>query len=111
MCYRLSRVPQNIKIVRGDIPWVRSGKRLEKIEDLCSVANEIATNSNTRRPCVAVGDVLFREDTWTFSIGPRGISLGPVTAALFRVLLMNANRIVSKQQLLRSVPEEFDASA
>lgn len=98
------------KIVRGDIPWVRSGKRLEKIEDLCSVANEIATNSNTRRPCVAVGDVLFREDTWTFSIGPRGISLGPVTAALFRVLLMNANCIVSNQQLMRAIPEEIDAS-
>ena len=99
-----------VKVVRGDIPWVRSGKRLEEIEDLCSVANEIATNSNTRRPCIAVGDVLFREDTGTFSIGPREISLGPVTAALFRVLLMNANRIVSNQQLMRSVPEELDAS-
>ena len=98
------------KIVRGDIPWVRSGKRLEKLEDLCSVANEIATNSNTRRPYVAVGDVLSREDTWTFSIGPREMSLGPVTAALFRVLLMNANRVVSNQQLMRSVPEDFDAS-
>jgi DNA-binding winged helix-turn-helix (wHTH) protein len=98
------------KIVRGDIPWVRSGERLEKLEDLCSAANEIATNSNTRRPCAAVGDVLFREDTWTFSIGPREISLGPVTAAVFRVLLLNANRIVSNQQLMKSVPEDFDAS-
>jgi DNA-binding winged helix-turn-helix (wHTH) protein len=98
------------KIVRGDIPWVRSGKRLEKLEDLCSVADEIATNSNTRRPCVAVGDVLFREDTWTFSIGPREISLGPVTAALFRVLLMNANRVVSNEKLMRCVPEDFDLS-
>jgi DNA invertase Pin-like site-specific DNA recombinase/DNA-binding winged helix-turn-helix (wHTH) protein len=102
--------PAKQKIVRGDIPWVRSGKRLEKIEDLCSVAREIATSSNTRRPCVAVGDVLFREDTWTFSIGARGISLGPVTGALFRALLINANRIVSNQQLMRSVPEGFDAS-
>jgi hypothetical protein len=49
--------------VRGDIPWVRLGKRLERLEDLCNVAHEIATISNTRRPCVAVCDVLFREDT------------------------------------------------
>jgi DNA-binding winged helix-turn-helix (wHTH) protein len=98
------------KIVRGDTPWVRSGKKLEDLEDLCSIANEIAANSDTSRACIAVGDVLIREDIWTFSIGPREVSFGPVTAAIFRMLLMNANRIVSNQQLMRSVPEEFDAS-
>jgi DNA invertase Pin-like site-specific DNA recombinase/DNA-binding winged helix-turn-helix (wHTH) protein len=98
------------KIVRADTPWVRSGKKLENLDDLCSIANEIATSSNTRRPCIAVGDVLIREDTWTFSIGPREISLGPVTAALFRVLLMNANRVVSNEKLMRSVPEDLDLS-
>jgi len=98
------------KIVRGDTPWVRSGKKLETLEDLCSIANEIATSSNTRRACIAVGDVLIREDTWTFSIGPREISFGPVTAALFRVLLMNANRVVSNEKLMRSVPDGVDLS-
>lgn len=98
------------KIVRGDIPWVCSGKKLEKLEDLCNVGNEIATSSNTRRACIAVGDVLIREDIWTFSIGPREISLGPVTAALFRVLLMNANRIVPSETLLGGVPDDFDSS-
>jgi DNA-binding winged helix-turn-helix (wHTH) protein len=98
------------KIVRGDTPWVRSGKKLENLQDLCSVANEVATRSNTRQACIAIGDVLIREDTWTFSIGPREISLGPVTAALFRTLLMNANNIVSTEKLMRSVPEGFDWS-
>ena len=98
------------KIVRADIPWVRSGKELENLEGLCSVANEIAASSNTRLPCIAVGDVLIRDDTWTFSIGPREISCGPITAALFRVLLMNANRVVSRETLMRSVPEDFDLS-
>ena len=98
------------KILRGDTPWVRSGKKLENLEDLCTVANEIATISNTRRPCVAVGDVLIREDTWTFTVGPREISFGPVTATLFRMLLMNANRIVSNERLLRAVPQDFDLS-
>jgi DNA-binding winged helix-turn-helix (wHTH) protein len=98
------------KIVRGDTSWVRSGKKLENLEDLCSVANEIATSSNTRRACIAVGDVLIREDTWTFSIGPEEISFGPVAAALFRVLLMNANRVVSNEKLMRASPEDFDLS-
>ena len=98
------------KIVRGDTPWVRSGKKLEDLDDLCSIANEIAANSNTRRACIAVGDVLIREDIWTFSIGPREVSFGPVTAALFRMLLMNANRVVSNEKLMRSVPEDFDLS-
>jgi DNA-binding winged helix-turn-helix (wHTH) protein len=98
------------KIVRGDTHWVRSGKKLEDLDDLCSIANEIATSSDTRRACIAVGDVLIREDTWTFSIGPTEISLGPVTAALFRVLLMNANRVVSNGKLIRSIPEDFDLS-
>jgi DNA-binding winged helix-turn-helix (wHTH) protein len=98
------------KIVREDTPWVRSGKRLDHLEDLCTVANEIAISSNTRRPCIAVGDVMIREDTWTFSIGPREISFGPVTAALFRTLLMNANSVVSKQKLMKCLPEDFDLS-
>ncbi len=101
--------PSHSKL-RGDTAWVRSGKKLDNLEDLCSIANEIATSSNTRRACIAVGDVLIREDTWTFSIGPREISLGPVTAALFRVLLLNANRVVSNEKLMRAVPEDFDLS-
>jgi DNA-binding response OmpR family regulator len=98
------------KIIRRDTAWVRSGKKLENLQDLCSVANEIAMSSNTRQACIAVGDVLIRENTWTFSIGPREISLGPITAALFRVLLMNANHLVSNEKLMRCVPEDFDLS-
>jgi DNA-binding winged helix-turn-helix (wHTH) protein len=98
------------KIVRADTPWVRSGKKLENLEDLCNIANEIAICSNTRHACIAVGDILIREDTWTFSIGSREISFGPFTAALFRVLLMNANRVVSKKQLMKCVPKGFDLS-
>lgn len=96
------------KIVRADTPWVRAGKKLENLIDLCSIANEIATGSDTRRACIAVGDVLIRDDIWTFSIGAREISLGPVTAALFRVLLTNANCVVPNQTLIRSIPEDFD---
>jgi DNA invertase Pin-like site-specific DNA recombinase len=98
------------KIVRADTPWVRSGRKLESLEDLCSIANEIATNSNTCQTCIPVGDVLIREDSWTFSVGPREISFGPVTAALFRTLLMNADCIVSKEKLLSVVPDNFDSS-
>jgi len=98
------------KIVRRDTPWVRSGTKLVTLRDFCTIANEIATKSNTRRACIAVGDVLVREDTWTFSIGPREISFGPVTAALFRVLLMNANLVVSNEELARSVPGDVDSS-
>jgi hypothetical protein len=98
------------KIVRADTAWVRSGRRVENLEDLCSIANEIATDSNTCRACITVGDVLLREDIWTFSIGPREISTGPVTAALFRMLLMNADCIVSKEKLLSAVPDNFDSS-
>jgi DNA-binding winged helix-turn-helix (wHTH) protein len=59
---------------------------------------------------MAVGDVLIREDIWTFSVGPREISFGPITAALFRVLLMDANRVVSMEKLLSAAPESFDPS-
>jgi DNA-binding response OmpR family regulator len=31
-------------------------------------------------------------------------------SSLFRALLMNANRIVSKEDLMKSVPETFDVS-
>jgi len=98
-------------IVRADTPWVRSGRKLESLEELCGIANEIATNSNTRRACIHVGDVSIREDICTFSVGPREISFGPVTAALFRMLLMNADCIVSKEKLLNALPDNFDSSA
>jgi DNA-binding winged helix-turn-helix (wHTH) protein len=100
----------NQKILRRDTHWVRSGKKLENIEDLCTIANEVATTSNTRRACIAVDDVLIREDIWTFSIGPREISLGPATAAIFRELLMNANRVVPNEKLRSSGIEDFDSS-
>lgn len=98
------------KIVRPDTPWVRSGTKVENLEDLCRIAHEIATSSNSCRPCIAVADVLIREDTWTFSIGSEEISFGPVTAAIFRELLLNANRVVSNDRLMKSVPQDFDTS-
>jgi DNA invertase Pin-like site-specific DNA recombinase/DNA-binding winged helix-turn-helix (wHTH) protein len=98
------------KIVRGDTHWVRSGKKLENIGDLCTIANEVATNSNTREPCIAVDDVLIRKDTQTFSIGVKEISFGPATAAIFRELLMNTNRVVPNEKLLMSVTHDFDSS-
>jgi DNA invertase Pin-like site-specific DNA recombinase len=98
------------EIVRADTPWVRSGRKLENLAEFCSIASEIATSSNTRRACISVGDVLIRTDIWTFSVGPREISFGPVTAALFRVLLMNANCVVSKEDLLRAAPGDLDPS-
>jgi|GEM_PF-46920 DNA-binding winged helix-turn-helix (wHTH) protein len=99
-----------LKMVRGNTPWIRSGKKLENLEDLCRIATEIATASNTRRACITVGDVLIREDLWSFSIGSREISFGPVTAAVFRALLMNADRVVSKEELMGAVPADFDSS-
>jgi len=98
------------KIVRRDTNWVRSGKKLENIADLCTIANEVATTSNTRQACIAVDDVLIRKDIWTFSVGPREISFGPVTSALFRELLMNANHVVSTEELMGSIPGDLDSS-
>lgn len=36
--------------------------------------------------------------------------MGPVTAALFRVLLMNANRVVSNEAFMTAIPEDFDTT-
>jgi DNA invertase Pin-like site-specific DNA recombinase/DNA-binding winged helix-turn-helix (wHTH) protein len=82
--------------------WNTYGKTTQKLGQISRVV--------TCRTCIPVGDVLIREDTWTFSVGPREISFGPVTAALFRTLLMNADCIVSKEKLLSAVPDDFDSS-
>lgn len=84
--------------------------KLGTLADLFAAAYKVAAHCGTQSECTCVDDILVRPDSWTVSVGRAEVSLGPVTCAIFRVLVMNADQVVSMDRLLESVPEGIDLS-
>ncbi len=98
------------KIVREGEAWLSRGRKLDKLEHLCDVANEVAGQSTNCEGCTAVDDILIAADTPTITLGEREISLGPVGSAIFNTLALNAGQAIPRDRLLRSVPQQMDSS-
>src|SRR6267378_7224417 len=82
-------------------PWLSAGRKLDKLEDFCVVANEVASKCSNCEFCIAVDDILIAADTWTVTLGGKEILLGPVGSAIFNMLVLNAGQVVSRDRLRR----------
>ena len=98
------------KILRENQPFLSAGRKLNKLGDLLTVAQEIAFQVKDSVRCTAVDDVLIAPDTWTITLNKKDISLGPVGSALFNMLVLNAGQTVSRERLRRSASELMDPS-
>ena len=98
------------KILREGQPWLSAGRKLDKLEDFCVVANEVASKSSNCEFCIAVDDILIAADTWTVTLGGKEILLGPVGSAIFNMLVLNAGQVVSRDRLRRVGSDLIDPS-
>ncbi len=98
------------KILREGEPWLSAGRKLNKLEDFCAVATEVAFRSRNCGCCTAVDDILMAPDTWAITLGKKEISLGPVGSAIFNMLALNAGQVVSRDRLRRATPDLIDPS-
>src|SRR4029077_19012097 len=84
--------------------WLSAGRKLGKLDDFCDVINEVASQPKKSGRYISVDDILIASDTWTIIFGKESIALGPVGSALFNMLALNADQVVSRDRLRRSVP-------
>jgi DNA-binding response OmpR family regulator len=98
------------KILREGQPWLSAGRKLNKLEDFCSIASEVSSQSKNCESCIAIDDILIATDTEVITLGKEEISLGPAGSAIFNMLVLNPGHPVSRDRLRRSVPDLMDPS-
>lgn len=83
--------------------WLARGNRLVSLSDFCRFATEQLEGQPPApirsQAFSVVGDVLFTDDNSTFIIDDTEIPLSTSNAAIFRLLLRNAGRIVQRSTL------------
>jgi DNA invertase Pin-like site-specific DNA recombinase/DNA-binding winged helix-turn-helix (wHTH) protein len=105
-----SEVSLKWKIFREGQPWLSAGRKLVKLEEFCAVANEVATQSQNCEGWTAVDDILIAVDSWTITLGQKEISLGPMSSAIFNMLVLNAGQVVPRERLRRATSRTIDPS-
>jgi DNA invertase Pin-like site-specific DNA recombinase/DNA-binding winged helix-turn-helix (wHTH) protein len=91
------------RVLRENQPWFAAGRKLGKLDDLCSIAKEVASLFQNNERCTVVDDILIAFDTWTIMLGRREIALGSVSSAIFNMLALNAGQVITRDRLLHSV--------
>jgi DNA invertase Pin-like site-specific DNA recombinase len=97
------------KTLREGQPWLASGRKLNRLEDLCEVANKFAENE-VYDACIVVDDILISPYTWTITIGKQEVSLGPRGWAILSLLVQSAGQPVSRDRLRHVTPDLIDPS-
>jgi DNA invertase Pin-like site-specific DNA recombinase len=97
------------KTLREGQPWLSSGRKLNKLEDLCGVANELVGNE-VCEACIVVDDILISPYTWTITVGKQEVSLGPRGSAILSLLVQNAGQPVSRDRLRHATHDLIDPS-
>lgn len=90
------------RVLRENQPWFAAGRKLDKLDDFCNVAREVASRFENNPRCIVVDDILLASDTWTITLGDKEIALGPVGSAIFNMLALNAGQVVTRYRLLHS---------
>ena len=84
-------------------PWLAEGNRLKSLSDFCrfttSVMEGLPPKPIRTQAFSVVGDVLFTDHDSTFIIDGTEIPLSTANAAIFRLLLQNAGRVVPRATL------------
>jgi len=93
------------RVLRENQLWLSAGRKLGKLDDFCDVAKEVASQSEKSERYTAVDDILIATDSWMIMLGKKEIALGPVGSAIFRMLVLNAGQVVSRDRLRRSTSE------
>jgi len=97
----LGQVETKWKIIGKAHPWLAPNNRLQSLADLYRVATQTMGGQPERshEEFSIVGDVVFTEDGPTMLIDGNEIQLSRANAAIFRMLLRNAGRVVPRSLL------------
>ena len=99
----LGRVDVRCKCIRRDHPWLAAENRLSSLSTFCHIATRmIESHPQAHIPVDGssiVGDVVFTQNDPVINIDGNEIQLSRMNAAIFKVLVTNAGRAVSRQML------------
>lgn len=87
------------KVLSQNHPWLKAGRRLNSLSEVCDVAKEIATNWTVDKGTRVFGDVILNERISTIIIAGRAFNLPGVEAALLKWLVKNSGRTISREKL------------
>jgi len=87
-------------------PWLAEGNRLSSLSDFCRFTTLVMEGHPPApirtRAFSVVGDILFSDDNSTFIIDGNEVPLSTANAAILRLLLRNAGRVVTRTALTRA---------
>jgi DNA invertase Pin-like site-specific DNA recombinase/DNA-binding winged helix-turn-helix (wHTH) protein len=97
-------------ILRAGQPWLSSGRKLNRLEDFCGIANELALQTRNSEASTVVDDIVITPGTWTITVGSEEVSLGPIGSAILGMLVQNAGHALSRDRLRHATPDLIDPS-
>jgi DNA invertase Pin-like site-specific DNA recombinase/DNA-binding winged helix-turn-helix (wHTH) protein len=86
---------KRFKVLRNGHPLLKSGKRLDSLCEFYEATREASKGWSAQEDFLTVGDTTFIERESLLNIAGTKIKLSPVQAKMFKVLLKNADSIVS----------------
>ena len=99
---------RQFKTVREGHPWLATGVRLKSLTQLYAIASKLLHDWELGSEIRHVGDVTFSERASTVTIASKEILLSPVQAALFRMLVHNAENVSTSESLCRFFDESTE---
>jgi DNA-binding winged helix-turn-helix (wHTH) protein len=88
------------KVLKENHKWLAAGRRLKDLSQLRVIATAMTGEWQERDDTTVVGDVVLSSRTPAFTIGRREITLSPINAELFKLLVLRAGNVVSRRQLI-----------
>jgi DNA invertase Pin-like site-specific DNA recombinase/DNA-binding winged helix-turn-helix (wHTH) protein len=99
------------KVLKPGDKWFAAGRKIEELSELRTAATLMSGEWQERDDTSMIGDTVISLRSSTVTIGREEISLPPVQAELFKLLVRNAGTIVPRAQLKHPFRESAFPSA
>jgi DNA-binding winged helix-turn-helix (wHTH) protein len=93
-------IVKKYKVLHEKHKWLAAGRKLDDLSQLRVIATVMTGEWQEKDDTTIVGDVVLSSRTTAFTIGRREITLSPINAELFKVLLLNSGCVISDRQLI-----------
>ena len=98
VCPPLTDIRQ-YRAFRESQPWLSMGRKLEKLDAFCDAVHKANPDTNRGDRWIDVGDIRLGTDNSVVTLANKEVTLGAIGAAIFKMLALNAGRVISQEQL------------
>ncbi len=98
------------RLFRENQPWLSGARRLERLDDLCTTATEMASQFEIHDCYIKVDDIRIGIDNTIITLRKTEITLGPIGSAIFNMLAFNSGQVITRARLQSVFPATPDTT-